>query len=252
MRPSRLHLRRIGTAVGAAAQPVRGLLVGAVLGIPLGVYGVALGSLTGFLVDQTIRRARSRRLPPPARHLVTIVRYCSGSREMPRELLATTLSVLAAAGAISPASRLGLSPAQWQLPVLSTDARNAARRLRDELPPGHVRELCAALREASARGEINEMEATELLGWLHGTEADAMEDDVRRAATILGLDGTASLADAKRAYRHLASQFHPDATLGLSEEQRQEAAEAFRRIREAYETFVAFLAPSKAQRDEAR
>jgi hypothetical protein len=234
------HVRRVGAAIGHMVQPARGLLLGAVIGIPLGLYGVALGSLTGFLVDQTIRRARSRRLPAPARWLVTMIRYCSGSQAMPRELLATSMSVLVASDTISPTARVGISPAQWRLPVLSAEAHSAARRLRDALPTEYVLEICAALRRASAEGAVHETEAVQLLGWLRGAEADVMDDDVRRAATILGLQGSASVTDAKRAYRHLAAQFHPDTTIGLSEGQRQEAAEAFRRVQEAYETFVAF------------
>jgi hypothetical protein len=245
MKLPRPDVRRVGAAIGAILRPARGLLLGGAIGIPLGLYGVALGSLTGFLVDQTIRRARSRRLPPAARWLVTVIRYCSGSREMPNELLATTMSVLVASGTISPTERLGISPAQWRLPVLSAEAHSAARRLRDELSSEYVLEICAALRRASAQGAIHESETVELLGWLHGAETDVMDDDVRRAATILGLEGSASVTDAKRAYRHLAAQFHPDTTLGLSEDQRREAAEAFRRVQEAYETFVAFRGGAK-------
>jgi len=52
---------------------------------------------------------------------------------------------------------------------------------------------------------------------------------------ILGLRQGASMDEVKRVFRILASQFHPDGGAVLSEIQRRETEEAFKRIRNAYD-----------------
>jgi hypothetical protein len=52
---------------------------------------------------------------------------------------------------------------------------------------------------------------------------------------VLGLEAGAREAEVKKVFRLLASQFHPDGGWALSDVQRREMEEAFRRIREAYE-----------------
>lgn len=51
---------------------------------------------------------------------------------------------------------------------------------------------------------------------------------------ILGLKPGCSREEAKKVYRKLAAQFHPDGTGGLSEEQKAAAEAAFIKIKEAY------------------
>ncbi len=55
---------------------------------------------------------------------------------------------------------------------------------------------------------------------------------------LLGLTPDATLEEIKRVYRSLAASFHPDAVVGLSEEQQIQSEEAFKRIRHAYEACI--------------
>ncbi|MDR1179652.1 MAG: DnaJ domain-containing protein [Spirochaetales bacterium] len=63
-------------------------------------------------------------------------------------------------------------------------------------------------------------------------EAPSAEENPWR---VLGLPPHADKAEVKKVFRMLASQFHPDRGAELSDIQRQETTEAFRRIRKAYE-----------------
>ena len=55
---------------------------------------------------------------------------------------------------------------------------------------------------------------------------------------LLGVSAEASTEEIKAAYRRLAVFFHPDAAMGLSERQKESAAEAFMRIDGAYRTIL--------------
>lgn len=230
--------------LGSTLRPFSGVLLGGIVGIPLGLYGVALGGLTGFLVDQTLIRAREKRLPPEGHSMVVLARYCSTAGDLPHGLLRDGLAVLADAGRLSPLRRVSLSRGTWQLPVLTAEAQGAVERLRASLQDHHLDRLCAAFRRAASDREVDDVRASEILGWLHGADAEVAPGEVRHATTLLGISPDAPVQEAKRAYRRLAAQFHPDATYGLTETQQLEAAEAFRRIQEAYETFVAFRGTS--------
>jgi hypothetical protein len=64
--------------------------------------------------------------------------------------------------------------------------------------------------------------------------AAAREEDYR----ILGLKPGANLAEVRRVYKNLASQFHPDTGIYLSESQRKSSGEAFLKIREAHDRII--------------
>jgi DnaJ-domain-containing protein 1 len=126
------------------------------------------------------------------------------------------------------------------------EARAAARRLRSSLSESHLTQIRSVFRAASATADLSDAASSKVLKWLRGepTEgysAEAPSGAVTRAALVLGLPPQAGLHEAKRAYRTLAAQFHPDTTAGLTEQQRAESAEAFRRVQEAYETYLAFM-----------
>ncbi|MDY5969969.1 MAG: TerB family tellurite resistance protein [Bacteroidales bacterium] len=53
---------------------------------------------------------------------------------------------------------------------------------------------------------------------------------------VLGLDGSATDDEVKRAYRRLVMKYHPDKLEGLGEEIKRNAEKQFRKINEAYET----------------
>lgn len=55
---------------------------------------------------------------------------------------------------------------------------------------------------------------------------------------LLGVDPDTPPEELRRVYRTLAAQFHPDSLHGLSREQQEAAAEAFLRIRDAYEKII--------------
>lgn len=75
---------------------------------------------------------------------------------------------------------------------------------------------------------------------LRGIEEEApfLEAD---AAEILGVPRSASREQVRRVYRRLASQFHPDTTVVLADEQRRSSEGAFVKIREAYERLMHHL-----------
>jgi DnaJ-domain-containing protein 1 len=64
------------------------------------------------------------------------------------------------------------------------------------------------------------------------------EPPLGEAYELLGISPEASTDEVKAAYRRLAVAFHPDAAVGLSERQKQSAAEAFMRIDGAYRTIL--------------
>lgn len=53
---------------------------------------------------------------------------------------------------------------------------------------------------------------------------------------VLGIEGSATDEEVKRAYRRLALKYHPDKVEGMGEEVKRNAEAQFRKISEAYET----------------
>ena len=64
------------------------------------------------------------------------------------------------------------------------------------------------------------------------------DENPDQAYHLLGLPRSASVEEIKQTFRTLAAQFHPDTALHLSETQKSESEEAFRKIRNAYETIL--------------
>jgi hypothetical protein len=58
------------------------------------------------------------------------------------------------------------------------------------------------------------------------------------ALSLLGLDEDASIADVTRAFRELASQFHPDRHLGASESDRRVMEQRFAALSAAYHALI--------------
>ncbi|MFO7848692.1 MAG: J domain-containing protein [Spirochaetia bacterium] len=93
--------------------------------------------------------------------------------------------------------------------------------------PGETRELIERMREAfGISPETARM--TDLMYGSRDTES----------YRILGLEPDAPAHEIKRVYRALAVQFHPDSLHSLEPHQRKTAAEAFLKIRSAYESIM--------------
>lgn len=232
-------------------RPLRGVLIGSIVGVPLGFFGVGFGALTGFLIDQALQKSREQRLPRDARAVVTLTRYAQIGGHTPVSVLRDGLAILVDAGILAPRSRLNISGDVQLHPISADEARVAARRLRRSLSETYLTQLRSVFRAASATADLSDAAAGKVLNWLRGEPGEPNADDapsgaVTKAALVLGLPAHATLQDAKKAYRTLAAQFHPDTTGDLTEQQREESAEAFRRVQEAYETYLAFVAPDPA------
>lgn len=88
------------------------------------------------------------------------------------------------------------------------------------------------------------------IAWLWELDADVLAEFRRKPSSgesaweILGLKPGAPVEEVKRVFRILAAQFHPDGASALSDIQKKETEEAFRRIRLAYDECMAGLTRS--------
>ncbi len=86
-----------------------------------------------------------------------------------------------------------------------------------------------------SRGGRNKASAGERNG-ARAQNTGARPDD---PYTVLGIDRDAPEADIKKAYRQLASQYHPDKVSHLGPEFRELAEQRFKEIQQAYEHIMA-------------
>jgi len=244
-----------------------GRVVGALLGIAGGPFGIAFGFLVGFLVDQAIgvRRTQERfkayftgadGLGPDALEEVYAARaalatYCAAENGIlpasARSRLQSYLSEMEntrhgrrRADTVIEAAEEALSLLAW---------RELAHTLCEEVPreeraafAGFVWDLCD--REERPIPSANRARLQQVTEALEPGEevARALSDQHRKldpaACAIIGVSTTATREEIRRVYRKLAGHFHPDASTGLEEHQRLQAAEAFVRIHAAYETLM--------------
>ncbi|KAJ9454449.1 hypothetical protein DIPPA_18856 [Diplonema papillatum] len=66
-----------------------------------------------------------------------------------------------------------------------------------------------------------------------------MDMSRERALALLGLRGRAEVAEAKKAYRKLAAELHPDATTGLEGAEREKREEMFKQVSVAFAWYEA-------------
>jgi hypothetical protein len=72
----------------------------------------------------------------------------------------------------------------------------------------------------------------------HGTDESGRGKAPKDPYRILGIEKGVSKEEIKRAYRQLASQYHPDKVTHLGAEFRDLAEKRFKEIHEAYETLI--------------
>jgi hypothetical protein len=240
--------------------------IGAVAG--LGLFGIVLGGVIGYLGDEVRVRLAGNR---------TIDRFlATGSVEGLDRRTVTLASVTALAGYVLSAStvREGRTRVDRELMkrriAESFRLGGAERELVDEYAERAlesddlaVSKICRSLRNASAG--IDELEAVVVLLYrvapgesgtieaghdslIRSIAAELGIDPTRfvqlrkpflpkdtEAYRILGIDPEAETDEIKRTFRRLASQFHPDASGELDPEQIEQTGEAFIRIRSAYQ-----------------
>lgn len=224
-------------------------LLGAFGGLP----GIAFGFLVGYLADLLLTDYQVKR--EAKLFLVNATDHIRWVAPIP--LLIAGLVVGGTSGdpvtatALITAIRSALRPGRWRRSVLEPVV-DVALQLGDSIDRDHLlayarghlgdadRATIIALYSVFARadselrqtaGDLNVDAAVlaELLRTRHRDPAACM---------VLGVDENASIDEIKRAYRMLASQFHPDTAAGLSAEQQEASATAFVKIREAYERLI--------------
>ncbi len=234
-----------------------GRVFGALLGVPAGIPGVAFGFLVGYLIDRALENRGK---------MVRFSRFLGRPEDV--ELARSTGILYATAGLLTHlgtavtlrSEYFDLLPAAGaktvaheELSGLVATARGEAVSYRGLLMwvGRHV-----TMVEAKALATILLLPPTPEGGTTVSQVRVAREvvapfalsgDDRREmwrvakpiagdAAAILGVERDADETELHRAFRLLAAQFHPDSLAVLDESQRDEAAEAFVRIRGAYDS----------------
>lgn len=244
-----------------------GKVIGTVVGLSAGVFGAVFGLLIGALVDEAVRFARDRTslarliehqpapgdedpLPLDVALVVLVAAVRTGSEAPPEQApglghdgIATVVARIAEICSLTPRRTTELTHIAEEARSLAVHTTSAA--LADRLRPRlgseqrvSVVDLLLSLGAAPVRVRTV-------------AERFAVSDEDYRAArarwrrldaqacAVLGVDAHSSLEDIKRTYRTLAIQFHPDALIGLDDEQKRQAEEAYLRVQDAYRTILA-------------
>jgi len=249
--------RRLRSAFRRAAGPVAGCAAGFLVG---GFFGALAGAILGTLVGELFRRSG----PSPdeaflgagalAGFVATFdpaaeIGGSTGTNALANGFERVALTRIALEG------HSGLSKAQMRAfsrlaqGFLSPSASDSADTLlssyftqasNDSLPGA----LCAWALFKSRWPNPERMELSAMRSYLARAgcpeaAASAAEAGIfaERAADweLLGLKPGASREEIKKSFRSLSIAFHPDGLAGIEPEKRKEAAEAFRRVRGAYE-----------------
>jgi hypothetical protein len=260
----------------------KGRICGSLFGILAGYFGIAFGFLIGYLLDYILEAGNVRRsiaqflMSPetvfPKRNqagkysffcLGTAVFIASGGDPclMRRELyrrFAEYYPIRRDDTGYLRAILENLNSFEPK-PDLGAHAREVRRRITDgfsglnEQNGKSLRDLYAGLRAFAGDGKgIPCGPAARILRFIAGIwEVDPGEMQAEGPPEkeipwrILGLNPEASQVEIKKVFRILAAQFHPDGCSALSEIQRRESGEAFRRIRKAYETCMRSFNPPR-------
>jgi DnaJ like chaperone protein len=232
----------------------RGKAAGFCIGALGGWFGAVMGLIIGAMIDTLIAQNRIDRSiieylenPGPAAFRERIpgsAAFCALA------VLVTEADDAAVIRRITQAARSAFQADEGSEPELESFARTAAS-LPDRLNPDLLTEsLCARRKGNPDDAVVRESMRDALIGLASSPRAKKLAERVadqlcpgmprqpraekNNPYALLGVAPDASLDDVKAAYRRLAVVFHPDAAVGLDEEQRKSAAEAFMRIDEAY------------------
>lgn len=236
----------------------RGKTLGASLGLLGGWFGSAIGFVIGAMIDallsqRMIERSIAGYLENPGPS--TLVERIPGSAAFS----ALAALVLDADGALETQAIvrsareafLADEEAEAELESFARAAAAMPERLNADL-------LAESLRARRKRSEDDEDARALIGGALIGLASGRRARDVAvhiaeqlfpetvpqkrldgdDPYTLLGVSSEATNDEVKAAYRQLAVQFHPDASIGLSDRQKESAAEAFMRIDGAYRSIL--------------
>lgn len=244
----------------------KGKVIGGLFGILAGPFGIFFGFLIGHLIDLIMESARIRReikifLKNPsggAVHLQEDGMYSflclAGIVSMARggNLRSEEKDLVEWLGVSYPVRDHDLKYLKEILDALDDiegdpDLAGHAETVKNGKNPGERFELFGRLADLGLKTgkktlsgpvfsiirtiadifELDPKDYRNLMGQSKGNEDDPW--------TVLGLERTATMEEVKRVFRVLAAQFHPDGGVALSEVQRRETEEAFKRIRQAYD-----------------
>lgn len=267
-------VRRLSTPAfrrfGRVIRRYVGVLIGALIGLVggLGLFGVVLGGVIGFLVDELRSRQQDWRAVDRF--------YRSGDPESMDGRTVWLAGVTALAGSVLAAGRPGRSIPRvgralirrrvvdtFDLPNFEgellehmvdrfflTDrpaVEGVCGALKDVIPDAASREVVvlALYRVAPGVGErISDDQDALIRSFARLLELSEERFNVLRRASvpsddeayrILGVSEETDTEEIRRVYRRLAAQFHPDAGSELDGEQLRQTEEAFIRIQNAYQ-----------------
>lgn len=247
-----------------------GKIIGGGIGLSAGVFGMVFGVVVGHLVDELLWTHLMRRLTR------RFIRTAAVSSEL--EPVAPALGILVL---LTGAARCGRGHGTGAAISVVRDylydryATSARRRRLIDIAGEEVRARADADADNAEpflrllAGRLTHNERAEV-AWLAGRVARdvgpcarRIADDIarclgadarlvadaarhegeldERACMLLGVPQDADRAQVRAAYRRLAAEFHPDGTRVLEAHQREQAEEAFIRIREAYEQLMGEL-----------
>ena len=233
-----------------------GTVVGGLIGLPAGIFGVGFGLLVGTLVDQAVVRARERR---SVARLLESPLQDAALQALPVETAIVVLT-FAVGGDLSKADR---SLVLRRLVDRYQPSRRRAARLKrlcgegvGPAPRANSADLTEFLRR---KLPLSEREAVvdlllavgadparvrRIAEWweIPGQRYRALRDPYRvldpGSCALLGVSPVAGVEEVKRVYRTLAVQFHPDAATGLDDSQRRQAEQAYLKVQAAYQRIM--------------
>lgn len=235
-----------------------GKWVGGGLGWALGgPIGALLGFAIGSMIDQT--RIEMVKSDGPSGQSY---RHHTTTSDFTMSLLVLSAAVMKADGKVLK-SELDYVKTFLSRQFREAEVQRLLPMLRDVLNQDiQVRQICEQIRYnmehplrlqllhylfgiAKADGQVSELEAkliAEISDYLGINPKDYASiqamfyKDTNAAYKILEIEENATDADVKKAYRHMATKYHPDKLNHMGEDIKKAATEKFQKVQDAYET----------------